>query len=47
VKIGHFLASEEYDARELVDQARRAEQAGFLRDRPGLREWAPEVSAFS
>jgi G6PDH family F420-dependent oxidoreductase len=29
MKIGYFLASEEYDPRELVDQARRAEQAGF------------------
>jgi G6PDH family F420-dependent oxidoreductase len=29
MKIGYFLASEEYDPRELLDQARRAEQAGF------------------
>jgi G6PDH family F420-dependent oxidoreductase len=29
MKIGYFLSSEEYDPRELVDQARRAEQAGF------------------
>ena len=29
MKIGYFLASEEYDPRELIDQARRAEQAGF------------------
>jgi G6PDH family F420-dependent oxidoreductase len=29
MKIGYFLSSEEYDPREIVDQARRAEQAGF------------------
>jgi G6PDH family F420-dependent oxidoreductase len=29
MKIGYFLSSEEYDPRELIDQARRAEQAGF------------------
>jgi hypothetical protein len=29
MKIGYFLSSEEYDPRELVDQARRAAQAGF------------------
>ena len=29
MKIGYFLASEEYDPRELLDQARRAEEAGF------------------
>jgi len=29
VKIGYFLASEEYDPRELVEQARMAEAAGF------------------
>jgi G6PDH family F420-dependent oxidoreductase len=29
VKIGYFLASEEYDPRALLEQARMAEQAGF------------------
>ena len=29
VKIGYFLSSEEYTPAELLDQARRAEQAGF------------------
>jgi G6PDH family F420-dependent oxidoreductase len=29
MKIGYFLSCEEYDPREIVDQARRAEQAGF------------------
>jgi G6PDH family F420-dependent oxidoreductase len=29
VKVGYFLASEEFGPRELVEQARRAEQAGF------------------
>ena len=29
MKIGYFLSSEQYSASELVDQARRAEQAGF------------------
>src|SRR3954452_13842432 len=29
MKIGYFLSSEEYSPRELLDQARRAEQAGF------------------
>lgn len=29
MKIGYFLASEEYDPRELVEQARMAEAAGF------------------
>src|SRR3982751_5794936 len=27
--IGYFLSSEEYDARSLIDQARRAQDAGF------------------
>ncbi|WP_040808794.1 TIGR03557 family F420-dependent LLM class oxidoreductase [Nocardia concava] len=31
VTIGYFLASEQFGPRELVDQARRAEQAGFER----------------
>src|SRR4051812_14490450 len=29
MQIGYFLSSEEYSPRELLDQARRAEQAGF------------------
>src|SRR5689334_22239551 len=29
MKIGYFLASEEYSPRALIDQAKRAEQAGF------------------
>ena len=29
MQIGYFLASEEYDPRELVEQAKKAEQAGF------------------
>jgi G6PDH family F420-dependent oxidoreductase len=29
MKIGYFLSSEEFDPREILDQARRAEQAGF------------------
>jgi G6PDH family F420-dependent oxidoreductase len=29
VKIGYFLSSEEYAPRQLIDQARMAEQAGF------------------
>ena len=29
MRIGYFLASEEYDPRELVEQAKKAEQAGF------------------
>ena len=29
MKIGYFLSSEEFDPRDLVDQARRAEAAGF------------------
>ena len=31
MKIGYFLASEEFDPRELVRQARMAEEAGFHR----------------
>ena len=31
VSIGYFLSSEEFGPRELVDQARKAEQAGFTR----------------
>src|SRR3977135_1278904 len=29
MKIGYFLSSEEYDPRELIEQAKKAEQAGF------------------
>ena len=29
MRIGYFLASEEYDPRELIEQAKKAEQAGF------------------
>ena len=29
MQIGYFLASEEYDPRELIEQAKKAEQAGF------------------
>src|ERR1700755_746302 len=29
MQIGYFLASEEYSPRELIEQAKRAEQAGF------------------
>ncbi len=31
VSIGYFLSCEEFGPRELVDQARKAEQAGFTR----------------
>src|SRR5215207_3195710 len=29
MQIGYFLASEEYSPRELIEQAKKAEQAGF------------------
>src|SRR3954467_8919820 len=29
MRIGYFLSTEEYDSRELIEQARAAEQAGF------------------
>src|SRR3954471_13541524 len=30
MQIGYFLSSEEYSPRDLIEQAKRAEQAGFL-----------------
>lgn len=29
MKIGYFLASEQFGPHELIDQARRADEAGF------------------
>lgn len=44
MKIGYFLSSEEFSPRDLVEQAKMAEQEGFhALWKRFFAEWAPEI----